>query len=616
MAAMEEGADWADRRYWHKDGTPCTVFDLDDTYESLSMKPILYAMGGDDRLLQMALRQWNGVTRYYDDGTSRRDDPVHPQYWAQVHNEYYNQATPNDAFHQGEGNQDFYEFGLADPTIVENVRRARRFAEMFTGEDPDAPNYDPRHKIIRSPFTSSQGPIFHAEQKQGEGTAVEFVRQCLERWTCLDPVIENLEPGWFDAAERRDEILGLFDQMVLNGDIPLNLATTSLVTTAYLYTGEDKYRRWVLEYVEAWIDRMRRNNGILPDNVGPTGTIGEQRQGQWWGGPWGWNMRDRWMPDLHLLLSPLAVAAENAVLLSGDLDYLELPRSQIQLLMEKAVERDGELHVPRRHGPNGWEDWKPMSIREFQTLTHLYHASMAPEDYELIARVREASTSRDWNHTGGQQGRGGEESEYARFQYYDGKNPGWPLMVLEAEYRSVLAYLESMRRDSRSREEIIRDNRWPPNPVFKNALTMVALGMPANIYRGGLVRGQVRYFDQDRGRPGLPPDVGALVDELGADRAGIQLVNTSLKDTHKIIVQAGVFGEHQFTEVSFQEETREGPEDTPHTWIRDENLTRIDRVLPADGKHIVVELPPSTAVRIDAGMQRFVNAPSYAFPWH
>ena len=57
--------------------------------------------------------------------------------------------------------------------------------------------------------------------------------------------------------------------MVLNGDIANNLAATGLVTNAFLYTGDEKYRKWVLDYVEAWIDRTKANGGITPDNVGP-----------------------------------------------------------------------------------------------------------------------------------------------------------------------------------------------------------------------------------------------------------------------------------------------------------------------------------------------------------
>ena len=71
------------------------------------------------------------------------DDPIH-------HKKYLGRTTdPDDCdwFHMGEGNQDF---GVASPGIPENARRAMRFADMYIGEDPEAPNYDKSHRIIRS----------------------------------------------------------------------------------------------------------------------------------------------------------------------------------------------------------------------------------------------------------------------------------------------------------------------------------------------------------------------------------------------------------------------------------------------------------------------------------
>ena len=95
----------------------------------------------------------------------------------------------------------------------------------------------------------------------------------------LYPVIAQLEPDWYETPERVPEIIATFNRVVLNSDSANNLAATALVTNAYLYTGEEKYRRWVLDYVEAWLDRIRANGGIIPDNVGPTGKPGEQRDG-------------------------------------------------------------------------------------------------------------------------------------------------------------------------------------------------------------------------------------------------------------------------------------------------------------------------------------------------
>ena len=139
----------------------------------------------------------------------------------------------------------------------------------------------------------------------------------------------------------------------------------------------------------------------------------------------------------------------------------------------------------------------------------------------------------------------------------------------------------------------------PSHPVLTKGLTQVALGAPQSVYNGGLLRATVRYYDADRHRPGLPLEVAALVDELGPDLVGLQLVNTNRNETRRLIVQAGAFGEHQFTRLKYRKEG-EGRE----------------CVVAADGKYFSVELPPSTSLRVEAGLQRFCNTPSYAFPWH
>jgi hypothetical protein len=116
------------------------------------------------------------------------------------------------------------------------------------------------------------------------------------------------------------------------------------LTNAYLYTGDEKYKQWVLDYVEAWMERIRQNKGIIPDNIGPTGKIGENRQGQWWGGFFGWTSRY----SVHMIYGALTVAAECAQLVSADSRYLDLLRSQIDMLMKESVTRwpaSGSLQV-------------------------------------------------------------------------------------------------------------------------------------------------------------------------------------------------------------------------------------------------------------------------------
>ena len=41
-----------------------------------------------------------------------------------------------------------------------------------------------------------------------------------------------------------------------------------------MLTGEQKYQDWLLDYVDAWLERMPANGSIIPTNVGLDGTIG------------------------------------------------------------------------------------------------------------------------------------------------------------------------------------------------------------------------------------------------------------------------------------------------------------------------------------------------------
>ena len=190
------------------------------------------------------------------------------------------------------------------------------------------------------------------------------------------------------------------------------------------------------------MERLRRNNGIMPDNVGPTGKIGDRRNGVWWGGQYGWNHYQ----GFNIMFHSLTIAVECALLLTGDYGYLDLLRSQIKLLLDNSItrEEEGQLIMPTRYGQGGWQYAPPVGPSNdgilptrglytgplpwrMQELAHLYHASMSDEDYELITTIRSAEVERDWNDVGnrGYEKNGGE-TEFARFQYYDGKNPGWP----------------------------------------------------------------------------------------------------------------------------------------------------------------------------------------------
>ncbi|MBT4504676.1 MAG: hypothetical protein HOC74_43530 [Gemmatimonadetes bacterium] len=613
LDTLSEAALAVSAKYNYTDGMPTFVDDVDDVYESRAGRGLLYAMGGWDQLLPTALNEWNAVTRYFNDGL-RNTKTRHPDDFAQLHREYYNLGQAFEWFHQGEGNQALYELGVADPTNPEHQNRATRFADMFTGDDPDVPNYDPEKRLLRSPFPSSVGPLHHAGQGWGKGNAADFANMLLRetssglRRVSLAPSIDNLEPDWFENPQRRDEVIALFDRLVLDGDTPTNLTATALVTHAFLHTGEERYRRWVLDYSEAWLERIRTNGGIVPDNVGPSGKIGEHRNGQWWGGLYGWN--SNYAGDINF--GGLTVAAECAVLLSGDMSYLDLLRSQLTMLLDNARQGDdGQLLIPGRYAEDGWTDFRPPRILEF---AHLYHASMSSADRALIEQLRQGDKERDWNLAEPTPDRRLQSAEYPRFQYYDGQDPTWPEKILQAEHLYAQAFMETIRAENRDLQTLTQDNQWPPNPVVTKGLTQVTMGAPQTVYNGGLLRATVRHFDADKQRPGLPPDVAVLVDQLGETSVGMQFVNLSTNQTRTLMCQAGAFGEHEFGEVRYDTGDLGPLRDNPSLWLRENTPSPEQTSTRIDAPHFRVRLAPGMGMTLRAELRRFSQTPTYQNP--
>ena len=200
----------------------------DDLPESFYNFPLLYALGGDERLRELSFRLWNSTTRQLEND------------FHSMHREF---AASTDWFHHGEGLMYFYFLGLADPTDHETVARARRFAALYMGEDPEAPNYDPKLKLIRSPHTGSRGPRFGDPAKAAAWTYADWMRTYglpVEGLPGIDKVDDLKIP---EKAAR----MGAAIAERQRGDVAVNLAATTLGVNAWLYTVERKYADWVRE---------------------------------------------------------------------------------------------------------------------------------------------------------------------------------------------------------------------------------------------------------------------------------------------------------------------------------------------------------------------------------
>jgi hypothetical protein len=582
----------------------------DDFYESFYNWPLLYLLGGRDHLLPLAHRQWDAVTKQLTVS-------------GQIHNEY---EVGYDQFHQGESYIYFYFLCLADPTNAKLAERARRFAGLYLNEDPEAPNYDPEHKIIRAPHNGSGGPRWGFGDYEGE-PEYGYYQSMIPYGLPYEDVpgvktYEDLKDS--ELARRMGKVM---QERMGKGDVAGNLCVTSLITNAYLLSGDEKYRRWVLDYVGAWMERAAQNGGLMPDNVGLGGQVGEYMNGKWYGGLYGW----AWPHGFYNIEMAALVGATSAYLLARDPRYLDLPRTQMDRIMALGVQRDlrelqmslghhwagqeGALEkqttfvVPYRYTDSGWFDYQPMSP---VYPVALWNVSGASADWERIERLREES-GYDWRQVVAFRGKEDFGHEQPWLRFLAGDNPQYPELILQESYGQVCRRLELIRQDQKDLTNVNIHHWQQLNPVLTEALVQLTTGAPQIIYNGGLLMCRVRYFDAQRQRPGLPPDVAALVEKVEPDRTVVRLVNLSPFQAQEVIVQAGAFGEHQFTTVEFETRVSEYPgiqTDYAAPPLRTETTT-----VEVNDKQLQVNLPPASEIVLNLSMQRFANTPSYQLPW-
>ncbi|MFH1571238.1 MAG: hypothetical protein ABIL09_24835, partial [Gemmatimonadota bacterium] len=559
--------------------------------------PVFYAAGGADRLRELSQRQYDAITRQFAGYDSGHGHPMVVKEYEQGY----------DWMHQGEGYLFFYLLGLSDPAHVVNRERAARYAGFYLNEDPAAPNYDAGKRLLRSPHLGSMGPAWRNFERF-------YTRYAYAQWKPWPLPFHDL-PGIRTVEDLKDPANELrmgqaLVERMARGDVACNLASTSLVTHAYLHTGDEKYRRWVEEYVGAWVERAARNGGLIPDNVGLSGQIGECMNGKWYGGYYGWTWPHGW----HHLGDAVLSAGENLALLTGDAGHMAFPRQQIDALVAQGREENGTFKVPYFHNDHGWEGFAPLQARY---LAHLWTVSMAEEDRERIRRLRDHE-SQDYRQVRSFFSKDGGGHEAPWLAFLMGEYPDYPADILRHNHAQVHQRLAFMRDD---RQDPATYGDWylqVRNPVFAEGLVQLTMGGPLYNYNGGLLMVRVRYFDAERRRPGLPPEVAALVEELEDRRATVRLVNLSATQSRRVVLQGGAFGEHRFGRVRYRAR-REGIQPGLHwaeghyrQWVEEQGE---ERTAPVNGTHFAVHLPPGSEIRLDLEMERFACCPSYALPW-
>lgn len=522
----------------------------DDAIENCLDWPILHALGASDDVLKMYKKAWEGHLRQY---TLAKTVEVPFAREGMYYKEF---PVMMDWLHNGEGLVVFNLQGLSDPRDELFGQRVKRFAGFYLNEDPGALNYDPQHKIIRSMFSGSRGPLMR------KATALDWAGDSIE--------IENrFRPrhGETSYAQMLEHFQDYTDTI---GDHPQNLKATSLALNAYLLTHDEKYRRWLLEYVDAWRERMVANGNIIPTNIGLDGKIGGATGGKWWGGVYGWGFtvydpasRKLAHRNQHHAGLP---GFMNAYMLTGDDRFLDAWRKQIDAVNANKKMVDGKTVYPRMYGDKGWYDFTPEKYSE--GAMEIAYLSMQPDD---LARV----ANHPW------------------LSYLAGKNAGYPEQALRGELSNIRRKVQGMRSDRTTPDTRLADDPMEFNPASVVSLIELALGGLHPGRSGSALFCRLRYFDPEAKRAGFPEDVAALIDEMTDERISVTLVNVNQLQTRRVVVQAGGYAEHQFTAVQVG-----------------------GKATPLDSPSVTVELAPGAGEKLSFTMKRFVNQPTMKFPWH
>ena len=522
----------------------------DDAIENCNDWPLLHAIGADDVVRQMYRKAWEGHLRQFtlaktSDVPFARDGMYYKEF-----------PVMFDWQHNNEGLLVFHLMGLSEPDHPSYEKRLRRYSGFYMNEDAGAANYDPKHKIIRSLFNGSRGPLLR------KATALD--------WTG-DPIeVENR----FDLVhgERNyEEMLAHFkDYNDIVGDHPLNLLVTSMVTNAYLVTGDEKYKTWVLEYVDAWRQRMVDNNHIIPSNVGLDGTIGGECDGKWYGGAYGWGFTVV-VPQTGELANRnrthwAMTGFMNAYLLTGDDRYLDIWRKQRDAINRQSKTISGKKMYPRMHGDAGWYGFVPQKYNLGDR--EIFFLSGKPEDRKQLPTT-------PW------------------LSFLEGDNPDFPAQALRADLARVRDKVASMRQDTTTPDTRLSDDPMKYNPATVQALRRLMLGGIYSGKHGSLLHCRLRYFDPIKRRAGVPEDVAALIEKMTADEVVFTLVNVNQLESKEVVVQGGAYAEHQFEAVTIGKKSHR-----------------------VDASSFTIRLEPGAGAQLRAKMRRHANQPTSAFPWN
>lgn len=610
----------------------------DDIINRAKDWPLAYIMGGPESLVDEFRRIWEGHLEQYTNGRV-------PEVEAAKNGIFRNDfITQFDWEHSSEELAPFYMYALARPDDPTNKLRAQRFAGLYMNEDPAAPNYDPERKIIRSLFNGSLGPkLTPVVPADWEGLSPS-----LRFWSVAATDVRGDHPMNMAAAmlpftafiltqdeKYREwvlEYIGAWrDRTEQNGgNIPSNIGLDGTIggewggkwycgvwgwtgegernyvfrgppegfDVALLLSGDPSYTQAMRHQVENLFAARKVEDGrvLIPHLYDDNG----------WGGYGALSEG-----TLHVQRGNGSGTQGNLVNILVDLYVTSLRPDDL----ERIPILPGDVS-PQRQGVDtqpgtDWIDYlkgndPDYPVRALESALSEMRASAVPPGPNTVPRP------------------GGSGAA----------SPGW-LGVEGQAYPSTIS-MASLDRLPPMRQGLggcVPNNGTPLTTTSPAAVSpavaagpppsvappRVASGSPAGGDIGGngsipiaalvhLTMGgpdpggeshgplplnvQVRHFDPVNRRPGLPADVGALVDHFDADGVTLTLVNANPLRERTVTVQMGAYGEHNATEVTVG-----------------------GRSTAVNAPWFTVRLAPGSGETLRIGVRRYTNLPTAAFPW-
>ena len=263
-------------------------------------------------------------------------------------------------------------------------------------------------------------------------------------------------------------------------------------------------------------------------------------------------------------------------LLTGDQKYIDTYRKQIDNMYAAGKMIDGVLHLPHKYGDNGWYAYEPKpetggvggnsNLWSLPELADVYMFTLKSSD---LPRLNDDP----W------------------IQYLNGNNDDFPLRAMAYDHELIRHGVDVIRKDSRSTSTRASSQLHDPTAIFSLLNLMIGATYPGG--GGNALHAQVRYFNPEERRPGLPTAVAALIDKIRPNGVSLTLVNTDPVRRKKLIVQTGTYAEHNALAVSID-----------------------GRRVLVGGSHFEVWLDAGAGARFTIEVERYANQPTLKFPWN